>query len=320
MGIRFLCPACQKKVHVKDHQAGLRGFCPKCQARIDIPWQSTLPAKKRSSNGDAASPELGSDPDVANPAAAAIAGSAPLQAADGLELSVSTILPHVGRLIAVHADAPVDPLDEAGDAQWYIVPPDGTEPFGPADPRLVRQWMREGRIVARSLVWRQDWSDWRKAGSVWPTLALEDVGAPGNRIAPRLNAAIPTVPVAATPAAAKPAAALARPANMQAVPAASTSPGKIPLAQPAAQPPSVPPSSGDVAGEIYYPRRSNAVYLAIVGLLLVGLLALSVALFYVLDRMERKKKPAAAPDDAVPTATVPIEKAPVATDAAQPSP
>lgn len=316
MGIRFLCPACQKKVHVKDHQAGLRGFCPKCQARIDIPWQSTLPAKNRSPGGDAASPDQGSDPEVADPAAAAIAGSAPLQAADGLELSVSTILPHVGRLIAVHADAPVDPLDEAGDAQWYIVPPDGTEPFGPADPRLVRQWMREGRIVARSLVWRQDWSDWRKAGTVWPTLALEDVDARGNRIVPQFSHAVAAVPAVAMPAAAKPAAAVARPAHLQAVPAASTSPGKIPLAQPAAQPPSVPPSSGDVAGEIYYPRRSNAVYLAIVGLLLVGLVALSVALFYVLDRMERKKKPAAETDAALPSATTSV----TTTDANRPSP
>ena len=236
-----------------------------------------------------------------------------------MELSVSTILPHVGRLIAVHADAPVDPLDEAGDAQWYVVPPDGTEPFGPADPRLVRQWMREGRIVARSLVWRQEWSDWRKAGTVWPTLTLEDVDARGNRIAPQFGPAAAAVPVAAMPAAAKPAA-VARQAPAQAVPAGSTSPGKIPLAQPAAQPPSVPPSSGDVAGEIYYPRRSNAVYLAIVGLLLVGLVALSVALFYVLDRMERKKKPAAAPDAALPSATVPTATVPVAPDAAPPSP
>ena len=37
MGIRFLCPKCEKKLNVKVSQAGKRGICPRCESRFRIP-------------------------------------------------------------------------------------------------------------------------------------------------------------------------------------------------------------------------------------------------------------------------------------------
>ena len=37
MGIRFLCPKCEKKLNVKISQAGKRGICPRCETRFRIP-------------------------------------------------------------------------------------------------------------------------------------------------------------------------------------------------------------------------------------------------------------------------------------------
>jgi hypothetical protein len=42
MGIRFYCPECQNRLHVKSFLAGKRGVCPKCGAKVDIPTESEL--------------------------------------------------------------------------------------------------------------------------------------------------------------------------------------------------------------------------------------------------------------------------------------
>ena len=42
MGIRFICPSCDKKLNVKSYLGGKRGICPKCDARIRIPIQSEV--------------------------------------------------------------------------------------------------------------------------------------------------------------------------------------------------------------------------------------------------------------------------------------
>jgi hypothetical protein len=41
MGIRFTCPVCEKRIHVKSFLAGKRGICPKCGGKVQIPTQST---------------------------------------------------------------------------------------------------------------------------------------------------------------------------------------------------------------------------------------------------------------------------------------
>ncbi len=63
--------------------------------------------------------------------------------------------------------APLDPLMEAPQAQWYIRPPSGGQ-FGPAAADLMRQWIQEGRVTADSLVWRDGWQDWKPASATFP--------------------------------------------------------------------------------------------------------------------------------------------------------
>lgn len=57
MGIRFLCPHCNKRLNVKTFLAGQRGFCPKCGGRIQIPTLDQVSASLPMSN--AATPTEG---------------------------------------------------------------------------------------------------------------------------------------------------------------------------------------------------------------------------------------------------------------------
>jgi hypothetical protein len=40
MGIKFHCPSCDKRLHVKSFLAGKPGFCPQCQAKLIVPTES----------------------------------------------------------------------------------------------------------------------------------------------------------------------------------------------------------------------------------------------------------------------------------------
>lgn len=59
-----------------------------------------------------------------------------------------------------------DPLDELPDAVWYLRLATGDQ-YGPAQAEIVRQWLAEQRIPPDAFVWRDDWPDWRRAGSVF---------------------------------------------------------------------------------------------------------------------------------------------------------
>ena len=52
MGIRFICPRCDKKLNVKMYLAGKRGICPKCEARIRIPVDSEVDNQAADFAGD----------------------------------------------------------------------------------------------------------------------------------------------------------------------------------------------------------------------------------------------------------------------------
>lgn len=173
MGIRFNCPACSKKVHVKEHLAGLRGFCPKCGSKFEIPLQSTrVSSKQRRAQQAGGEPTAGVAPSSARSVDAEprSGGERPLETEREATLGVA--LPRTGRLISVSNVAPIDPIEAEPTLQWYVVPPNGTEPFGPASGATMRQWIREGRVAVHSLVWREDWPEWRKAGTVWTELVL----------------------------------------------------------------------------------------------------------------------------------------------------
>jgi len=250
MGIRFICPACDRRVNVKLHQAGLRGFCPKCGAPIDVPRESTV-VSRRSGLAKGGSP-------------------APAFAVGGAgEQTIATLLPPRGRLLSATARPPIDPLGEIATAQWYVVPQGGSEPFGPADGPTMRRWMQEGRVAARSSVWRSDWPGWRKAGGVWPSLLLQEpVESPAARVAEVRTPSFAQLPVPAMPAT----------RDLLPVPTAAE-PGTA--SRSAAD-------SGDGSdrdgAELYYPRRSNGLYLAIILLMIVAAAALAVVTWRVVRK------------------------------------
>ncbi len=135
-------------LNVKAHLAGKKGRCPKCNGRVFIPaleGASTL----ASSTGAAEIAEGESDPLDDEPS-----------------LSVSTATSEA----PTPEPAMSDPIDEAPTRLWYVVPPGHTTQFGPADGVTFRGWIVEGRVTAPSLVWREGWAEWRKAGEVFPQL------------------------------------------------------------------------------------------------------------------------------------------------------
>src|SRR5690606_16956334 len=74
----------------------------------------------------------------------------------------------VGGAIPVAAAAVADPIAESPQMQWYVMPAGSQTPYGPATGEVLRQWLAERRVAPDSLVWRQDWTDWRRAASVLP--------------------------------------------------------------------------------------------------------------------------------------------------------
>jgi hypothetical protein len=48
---------------------------------------------------------------------------------------------------------------------WYVRPGAGGQ-YGPADTETFRQWVREGRVTADSLIWRDGWPNWQSAHEV----------------------------------------------------------------------------------------------------------------------------------------------------------
>lgn len=147
MGIRFFCPN-GHKLNVKSFLAGKRGYCPKCQTKLTVPMQSAPALAK----AEAEEAEL----DITNPALPAEAKQVVAQQAA------------VGTTTSQSAD-----LLPSGDAEphWYVCPPSGGQ-YGPVDTETVHQWIREGRVTADSLVWRNGWPDWLNAGNVFDSFKL----------------------------------------------------------------------------------------------------------------------------------------------------
>lgn len=216
MGIKFTCPTCGGALNVKSELAGKRGRCPKCQAKIVIPAENASAADAdRAADPAALSPNA---PVSSAPAAAAnpTAAAAPQPAVD---VTTGVAVSDEAQPAAVPAAQPaapigsaLDPIAEAPTLQWYAAPPGAASQYGPASGDEFRAWLAEGRITAEALVWRQDWADWKRAGSVFPQLET-----------PPAAGALPVIPVA-------PAAAAPLPTAMAAMPMA---PGGPPVAQPA---------------------------------------------------------------------------------------
>jgi hypothetical protein len=263
MGIRFLCPACQKRINVKEHQAGKRGFCPKCGAPVQIPLTSQIPANPHrddDSSNRLASAAQGSQPQNVPPQTAAIPGGqhAPSAASPQAVTSQQAGGVPVGRIVAV-AGPIVDPLVEVPGAVWYVSSEGHSQPFGPADSATMGQWLHEGRVGPASLVWRQDWPEWRKAATVWPQLA-----GPTVQSSPHMQA--PPMPPAPSP-------------PLSPTTGMSTAPHVSGASKPPAPVSSAAPSPG-----IYYQRRASNSYAITVVVLVLLVLVLAAVMYWVLTR------------------------------------
>ncbi len=137
MGIRFECVHCGHALHLKEFLAGKRAICPHCQGTIEVP---------------------------SNPASAAENGAAAGAA--------------VPQDVAAGSDSgSFDPIAEAPQLHWYVLPPGSITKYGPAQGEMMRTWIQQGRIAGDAMVWREGWPDWRVAASVFPLLNVEAVPA-----------------------------------------------------------------------------------------------------------------------------------------------
>jgi len=271
MGIRFLCPTCGKRINVKEQQAGLRGFCPKCGAGLDVPLESTLPAKGEASDQEASTMALAK---TARANATAAATAQPV----------------------------VDPLHEIPTALWYALPPGAPKPYGPIDGTGMAQWFYENRLSPDSMVWREDWPEWRAVSAVWPKWSPGGTNPAGEPMidppadggAYKLKAvkaqSVAQPPVIATKPGGKASRGLDGPV------AATLGGGKPGTA-------SGPAFGSTVAGGgVYYRRRSNRSYLTTVVILMLVVLALGGVMIWVIVRDPSPPKPK---DNAKPTTATP---------------
>lgn len=175
MGIRFVCESCSRKLHVKTFLAGKLGICPHCNARVRIP-------ETQDSSGQTQVTEQHSANRVATHQSAGTLTS---------EVESVSVVPNIHDVSTVEVSAghqqatgppvlpaaqnspgteEIDPINEAPAANWYVRPPSGGQ-FGPASGEILRSWIREGRVTADSLVWREGWEDWVAAEARFSSLS-----------------------------------------------------------------------------------------------------------------------------------------------------
>ena len=189
MGIRFYCPN-GHKLNVKMFLAGKKGICPECNISVDIPLTSTRVSGKDSAPTaeDATAPSQPADANVpmAQPVVAGAqvpmaqpvgAGAEPTAVATGPTTPAGSgvaapVSPPQGTLVSAVA-RPATPqtvmkdfIAEAPEAVWYVRPESGGQ-YGPAKGDTMRQWLEQGRVASDSLVWREDWTDWKPAAETF---------------------------------------------------------------------------------------------------------------------------------------------------------
>lgn len=204
---------------------------------------------------------------------------------------------------AASANGGADPIAESPQSKWFVLPAGSTKNYGPALGEVMRQWLREGRISADALVWREGWSEWRKAAVAFPQLAatgpvaatatpavspvgLQAAFAPttpsvvdvpeiviGPSVAsPFPKFAAPRAEPIVGPTFEVPAAQLATPQS-----AATFAPVAAPLIVPAAAP-------GAPARAVVARRRSNTVRNLALAVLVLAVIALAIPLVWVLTK------------------------------------
>lgn len=203
MGIRFSCHLCNQPLHVKDFQAGKRGKCPKCQGSFRVPPSDAefSLAIDESASGISASvntpvaPKRASAPEsLTEPT---VQSKSTVQTKTSVAPGTSTAQA-VKRAPSVKVDKVTKPKESAGranspsdssggkpptlsndavefpasllpfvDARWYVRPPSGGQ-YGPATTQTLLDWIKQRRITADSLVWREGLENWIIARDLIP--------------------------------------------------------------------------------------------------------------------------------------------------------
>ena len=189
MGIRFFCPQCDRRLHVKDFLAGKKGICPHCDESIVIPRESTHSKDSLADEASAESTGDGNKKASVAPAKSASAKSskstsAPADVTTDGDSQVSGPASVSKMPVAVPPASPetdlgeLDPIAIGPHLIWYVRPPSGGQ-YGPAEGDVMRQWLNEGRVTAESLVWQEGWDEWRSAIEVFPEIgpATPETGA-----------------------------------------------------------------------------------------------------------------------------------------------
>jgi hypothetical protein len=166
------------------------------------------------------------------------------------------------------------------------MPPGATSQYGPAIGEEFRNWIKEGRVTADTLVWRQDWPEWKLAGQMFPELQAAFAAPPGVAApAPMVPSgyAIPTS-VGALPTAVG-AAPMAFSIGADPNALAASAAGGFPAA------PSTPAVSSRRAE---YRPRSNMGPMMVIGILLLSMIPLSYFVWKVVKEQLSETPPAAA--------------------------
>lgn len=204
MGIRFICPHCNRRLNVKSFLAGKRGFCPKCRGRIVIPYESSIPVSQptaatavvaaggesRSDNASGqgtsldlayaapraeAPPVVGSTnqagaeptlPPSAPEVTSPFPADQPGMAATGASPSIQAGQSGTAATTASPVFAAAAALSEAPQAVWFVRSLQGQQ-FGPASAEQMEIWLKEGRIWPTMYVWREGWATWKLASEVF---------------------------------------------------------------------------------------------------------------------------------------------------------
>ena len=175
MGIRFVCESCNRKLHVKAFLAGKRGICPHCDARVRIPETEDSSTATQLPEQLAADPVV--PPDLGEALVSEVESVAVIPNAH--DVNANEVSAQQAQAIGPPSlpasqnsvgTVEVDPINEAPAANWYVRPPSGGQ-FGPASGEILRSWIREGRVTADSLVWREGWEDWVAAEARFSSLS-----------------------------------------------------------------------------------------------------------------------------------------------------
>lgn len=132
----------------------MRGVCPYCGAKFTVPAESTEPPSDKPQGEK----QTDKTDDVGEPPPQRVA-----------QETAGT--PPTGTPPIRAKKTATDALAENPNALWYVRPPSGGQ-FGPADGNVMRDWIKDGRVTADSLVWCEGWRDWVEAVTVFPRLAL----------------------------------------------------------------------------------------------------------------------------------------------------